>query len=205
VTAGKHILNLNFHGIGRPRNRDFGDGESEFWATQNTFEAVLDAAAANSHVTLSFDDGNTTDIDVALPALQQRGLTATFFIVPGWLATPGFITAQDVKTLADSGMRIGNHGLNHRFWTELDHDALAHEVKAARTELERLTGTPIDTLAIPYGRYDDTVLATLQSHHYAHVFTSDGGTADPQAWLQPREHLRAQHTPADLQRLLSAL
>jgi peptidoglycan/xylan/chitin deacetylase (PgdA/CDA1 family) len=204
--ATNTVLNLNFHGIGTPKDRDFGEGESEFWATQSTFEAVLDLAAAHKHaITISFDDGNTTDIDIALPALQTRGLKATFFIVPGWLGIPGFITAQDVKTLADSGMTIGNHGLHHHFWTELDHDALAHEINAGRTKLEQLTAAQITTLAIPYGRYDDTVLATLQSHHYAHVFTSDSGTADPHAWLQPREHLKARHAEGHLQRLLSAL
>jgi peptidoglycan/xylan/chitin deacetylase (PgdA/CDA1 family) len=198
-------LNLNFHGIGTPKERDFGEGERGFWATIETFEAVLDAAAARDNVTISFDDGNTTDIQIALPALLERGITATFFIVPGWLATPGFLTAADVQELAASGMTIGNHGLQHRVWTELDQNSLDNEVRSARIELEHLTKGPIDTLAIPYGRYNDAVLATLQSHGYAHVFTSDGGRTDRAAWLQPREHLRADHTQADLRRLLSGL
>ncbi len=195
-------FNLSFHGIGSPSGRDLGAGESDFWATRAVFDAVLDAVAGRTDVTLSFDDGNTTDIEIALPALRARSLTATFFIVAGWLGTPGFITEGDVLTLIASDMTIGNHGLAHRLWTELAPDDLEHEVAEGRRRLERLTGREIDTLAVPYGAYDDAVLEALRRHRYRHVYTSDGGAADPAAWLQPREHLRQRHTPADIERLL---
>jgi peptidoglycan/xylan/chitin deacetylase (PgdA/CDA1 family) len=210
-TQGEHspaplapvILNLNFHGIGSPREREFGDGERDFWVAPAIFEAVLDAVAHRTDVSLSFDDGNTTDVAIALPALRARELWATFFIVPGWLGTPGFIGERDVRELAATGMTIGNHGLAHHDWTDLDSDPLNHEVAEGRRLLEELTDTSVDTLAIPYGAYNADVLETLRGHGYAHVFTSDGGAADREAWLQPREHLRAYHTAADVQRLLS--
>jgi peptidoglycan/xylan/chitin deacetylase (PgdA/CDA1 family) len=166
---------------------------------------VLDASVARADVALSFDDGNTTDIEIALPALRARGLAATFFIVPGWLGTPGFIAESDVRTLAAGGMTIGNHGLAHRRWTELTRDALDHEVAEGRRRLERLTGANVGTVAIPYGAYNDEILETLRDHGYTHVFSSDGGAADRQGWLQPPEHLRAHHTAADLERLLAVV
>ena len=199
------VLNLNFHGIGAPTGRDFGEGERDFWATPEMLEATLDATVGRSDLTLSFDDGNTTDVDVALPALARRGLSSTFFIVPGWLGSPGHITEADVRALAQSGMTIGNHGLAHRVWTELTPQELSHEVTEGRRRLEQLTGAEIKTLAIPYGIYDDPVLSELREHGYQHVFTSDGGIADRAGWLQPREHLRANHTQADLERLLESL
>lgn len=205
------ILNLGFHGIGAPQGRDFGEGERDFWATRDFLEAALDGAVETTidgagyrpYVNLSFDDGNSTDLEIALPALTKRNLQATFFIVPGWLGTPGFIDEDGVRTLAASGMTIGNHGLAHHHWTALTPDELTREVAEAREALERLTGTEVNTVAIPYGDYDDAVLRLLREHGYDHVFTSDGGTADPAAWLQPREHPRAGQTPADLERLLA--
>jgi peptidoglycan/xylan/chitin deacetylase (PgdA/CDA1 family) len=200
--AMRPVLNLNFHGIGAPNGRDFGDGEREFWATPSIFGATLDAAVGRDDMTLSFDDGNSTDVEIVLPALTQRGLSATFFIVPSWLGNPGFITEADVRRLAQDGMQIGNHGLAHHFWTELTPTQLSHEVSEGRRQLERVTAGEIKTLAIPYGAYDATVLRALGEHGYEHVFTSDGGVADGDAWLQPREHLRADHTQTDLDRLL---
>ena len=199
------VLNLNFHGIGSPKGRDFGPGEREFWATPAILDATLDAAVSRTDLTLSFDDGNTTDVEVVLPALAERGLSATFFIVPGWLGTPGFLTEADVRTLAQSGMTIGNHGLAHQIWTKLTPDELSQEVSEGRHRLEGLTGAEVNTLAIPYGTYDDRVLQLLREHGYEHVYTSDGGIADRAAWLQPREHLRADHTLPDLDRLLEPL
>lgn len=198
----QHIINLSFHGIGRPLGRDYGEGERDLWVKLHTLEAALDACAGRDDVRLSFDDGNSTDIDIVLPALTGRGLTATFFIVPGWLGTPGFLSKRDLRELVDSGMTIGNHGLQHHNWTLLSREKLEYEVGQARRLLEDLTGRSPDTLAIPYGAYDDGVLDTLRRQGYEHVYTSDGGAADPQAWLQPREHARASHDPAAITALL---
>lgn len=199
------ILNLNFHGIGRPIGRDFGQGEREVWVTEELFEATLDACVGREDINLSFDDGNWSDINTALPALTRRNLTATFFIVPGWLGEPGFMSRQDLKELVAAGMPIGNHGLRHHDWTTLERDKLEHEVAQGRRLLEELTGTEIHTLAIPFGAYNDTVLDALRRQAYEHVYTSDGGTADPEAWLQPREHLRADHDPTSVAALLDQL
>jgi peptidoglycan/xylan/chitin deacetylase (PgdA/CDA1 family) len=201
----EQILNLNFHGIGRPIGRDFGPREREYWVSGQILEATLDACAGREDVGLSFDDGNWSDIEAALPALRQRGLQATFFIVPGWLGEPGFLSKHDVKELVAAGMTIGNHGLQHHDWTTLGQDRLGHEVSQGRRLLEELTGTEIHTVAIPYGAYNDTVLDTLRRQGYDHVYTSDGGPADPTAWLQPREHLRSEHDPGAIVRLLQGL
>jgi peptidoglycan/xylan/chitin deacetylase (PgdA/CDA1 family) len=198
----EQILNLNFHGVGRPIGRDFGPGERDFWVTNQTLEATLDACVRRPDISLSFDDGNWSDTDTVLPALQQRGLQATFFIVPGWLGEPGFMSKHDLKELAAAGMTIGNHGLQHHDWTTLEPDRLEHEISQGRRLLEELTGAEINTVAIPYGIYNDTVLDTLRRQAYHHVYTSDGGPADPEAWLQPREHLKAEHDPAQIAALL---
>lgn len=196
------VLNLGFHGIGAPAGRDFGEGEREFWVSRRTFAAVLESAAGHGDVRLSFDDGNASDMALALPALLDLNLSATFFLVPSWVGTPGFITEADVRTLVEAGMTIGNHGLAHRRLTALAPTDFEHEVTEGRNRLERLAGTDIGTLAIPYGAYDGAVLEVLRGHGYEHVFTSDGGVADAAAWLQPREHVRAHHNVADLEGML---
>ena len=201
----EQILNLNFHGIGRPIGRDFGAGEREFWVKPETFEAALDACVGRNDITLSFDDGNWSDLEMALPALQQRGLTATFFIVPSWLGEPGFMSKRDLKELAATGMPIGNHGLQHHDWTTLAPDKLEHEITQGRRLLEELTGTEITALAIPFGAYNDMVLDALRRQAYEHVYTSDGGTAAPDAWLQPREHVKSGDDDRTIQALISAL
>lgn len=201
----EQILNLNFHGIGRPIGRDFGENEREVWVSPEIFTATLDACVGRSDVHLSFDDGNWTDLELALPELQQRGLSATFFIVPSWLGEPGFMSKSDLKELAASGMAIGNHGLQHHDWTQLSPDRLEHEISQGKRLLEELTGAEITTLALPFGAYNDAVLDSLRRYQYEHVYTSDGGTAAPDAWLQPREHAKAGHDDRSIQALIREL
>jgi peptidoglycan/xylan/chitin deacetylase (PgdA/CDA1 family) len=201
----EQILNLNFHGVGRPIGRDFGPGERDYWVKPETFEAALDACMGRDDVRLSFDDGNWSDVELALPALRQRGLTATFFIVPSWLGEPGFMSKRDLKELVAAGMPIGNHGLQHHDWTQLSPDRLQHEITQGRRLLEELTGTKITTLALPFGAYNDMVLDSLPRHNYEHIYTSDGGTAAPDAWLQPREHAKASHDDRTIVALISDL
>jgi peptidoglycan/xylan/chitin deacetylase (PgdA/CDA1 family) len=205
MTTAQQILNLNFHGIGRPIGRDFGEGERDVWVSPETFNAALDACVGRSDVNLSFDDGNWTDLELALPALQQRGLTATFFVVPSWLGEPGFMSKHDLKELAASGMPIGNHGLQHHDWTTLEPDRLEHEIGQGRRLLEELTGNEVHTVAIPFGAYNDAVLDSLRRQAYEYVYTSDGGTADPDAWLQSREHAKASHGDRTIQQLITEL
>jgi len=201
--AAAQILNLGFHGIGRPLGRDYGAGERPYWVGQKTFEQILDACAGRDDVWLSFDDGNASDLDVALPALERRGLTATFFIVPGWLGEPGFLSKRDLRELVDAGMTIGNHGLAHQDWTRLPRERLEYEVAQGRRLLEQLAGVEVDLLAIPYGSYDDAVLDLLRRQSYEHVYTSDGGLSDPEAWLQPRELVTTEHTAPELLAMLT--
>ena len=199
----RQIINLGFHGIGHPIGRDFGPGERDYWVSPELLRATLDACAHRSDVSLSFDDGNWSDVAVVMPALRERNLTATFFVNVGRLGSPGFIDRHDLRELAGAGMQIGNHGLSHLDLTRLDPAKFEHEVTQGRRLLEDLTGAAVQTLAIAYGAYDDAVLERLRRLDYQHVYTSDGGCADPEAWLQPREHLKAQHTALDVARLLT--
>lgn len=185
------VVNLTFHGLGRaPRPLD--DGEAGVWVDDVAeYEAVLDLVRDRPNVRMTFDDGNASDIEHGLPALQQRGLRATFFVVADRIGTPGFLSAADVLALRDAGMTIGCHGMRHRPWRASLGDAALHEelVEARRT-LEAVTGSPVTEAACPFGAYDRRVLRRLRGTGYTHVYTSDRGASRQDAWLQARTTLQ---------------
>jgi peptidoglycan/xylan/chitin deacetylase (PgdA/CDA1 family) len=179
------IVNVLFHGIGTPHPGADPDA-LDYFIGVDFFHAVLDEVQSRPEVRISFDDGYSSDVEVALPALKQRGLSASFFPLAGYLGKPGYVNADDVRALADAGMTIGSHGMEHRSWRGLDAAAAADEFVAARSIIAKAAGADVTTAACPFGLYDRTVLSRLRRHGYRHVFTSDRRRAEPGGWLQAR-------------------
>ena len=92
-------------------------------------------------VSLTFDDGRESQLDRAIPALDERSLRATFYLCP---ATDQWMQRLDPwREVAKGGHEIGNHTVSHicsaNFWgqpggledrtlDDIEHDILtAHE------------------------------------------------------------------------------
>jgi peptidoglycan/xylan/chitin deacetylase (PgdA/CDA1 family) len=187
--ATRNVVNLIVHGIGRP-DRNLEPGEERTWVTEEQFEKVLDAAVARPDVRITFDDGNTSDVEIALPRLVERGLTAEFFVCAGLFAHRGRIDTDGVRALLAAGMSVGSHGWAHRDWRRLTSTEVDEEITRAPRVIEKLTGEPVCGVAIPFGSYDRHVLRRLRAAQVSRVYTSDGGWARRGAWLQPRNSLR---------------
>jgi peptidoglycan/xylan/chitin deacetylase (PgdA/CDA1 family) len=178
--------NLTFHGVGDPP-RELAPGEAKVWVDTDRLLDILDAAAGRDDVCITFDDGNRSDVEVALPALLERDMKATFFVLGARLGTPDYLGEDDVRSLVAVGMTIGSHGMRHRDWRRCADDELTEELVASRRILGEVAGTPITQTSIPFGSYDRRVLSHVrQTGGYERVYTSDGGTARPSDWLQPR-------------------
>jgi peptidoglycan/xylan/chitin deacetylase (PgdA/CDA1 family) len=201
--VSRRLINITFHGIGEP-GRALDPGEQSLWLGRDRFLSVLDSVAGRGDVNITFDDGNASDVELALPALRERGLTATFFVVAGRLRTHGFLDADGVRRLASAGMTIGCHGMRHRPWRGLDDRALREELGAARRVLEDVVAGPLTRAACPFGGYDRRVLRALRACGYRAVYTSDGGTTRSGAWVQARTTVRATDGPGLLARIESS-
>ncbi len=182
------VVNLTVHGIG-PNERPLEPDEDKTWVTVEQFEQVLDAAVGRSDVRITFDDGNASDVRIALPRLVERGLKADFFVLAGLLGQPGRLDLSGLHDLMRAGMRIGSHGWAHRDWRRLTDDQACQEIVQANNVLAELTGEPVTEVAIPFGSYDRHVLRRLRRAGVRRVYTSDGGRATAGSWLQPRNSL----------------
>ena len=80
--GGRWVVNVTVHGIGAPA-RPLDDGEDQVWISVEQFEGLLDAAVGRPDVTVTFDDGNLSDLEIGLPRLLERGLKARFYIPAG--------------------------------------------------------------------------------------------------------------------------
>lgn len=199
MDQGIEVFNLCFHGIGTPGRRLEPD-EENFWITEAQFVDLLGVIVKYPSVRITFDDGNASDAAIALPRLREQNLTATFFMIAARLDQSGSLTSADLRGLVDSGMRVGSHGMTHRPWRSVDDTELRRELVDTAETLAAVTGQPVREVACPLGDYDRRVLGAVRRYGFDRLYTVDGGSAHSGAWLQSRYTVRADDTPADIER-----
>lgn len=197
MVAERRRLIVNFHGIGTLWN-GLPDDELAYWCPESEWLAITDSLARLSEqpgvsLEITFDDGNLSDFEHALPALVERGLTATFFPCAGRIGAPHYLSAEQLVELRGSGMSIGSHGWAHVDLRRADAEQLKREADDARDRLAQASQGPVETFAIPFGSYDRRVLGALRP--YRRVYTSDRGLAAGTRWLTPRCSYTREWTP----------
>ncbi|MFC3612247.1 polysaccharide deacetylase family protein [Lutimaribacter marinistellae] len=193
-----------FHGVGKP-DRVLEDGEAQYWLSRDKFCRILDriVGMGKDAPQITFDDGNASDFEIALPELKQRGLTAVFFVLTARLGERGSLTEADVQELSGAGHIIGSHGHRHRDWRRLDAAGRIEEFETARTRLSALAGTEITDAAAPFGLYDREVAGELRQRGYRAIHTSDWGRATRSRFIRPRNCLDDTMTHEQIERALT--
>jgi peptidoglycan/xylan/chitin deacetylase (PgdA/CDA1 family) len=124
-------------------------------------------------VGITFDDGNTSDYQHALPILAQYGFRATFFICGERLQNE--MPSGRLKALHAAGMHIGSHAMRHRFMTTLDAASEKEELVQSRDVLQAIIGEPVVHFAPPGGRWSRRTGRALQRAGYVAVSSSRYG------------------------------
>ena len=181
---------INFHGIGTPPP-GLPEGEDKYWVSREAFRAFLDRCCAGTQRTITFDDGNASDIEHGAPELEARGLRGEFFVCAGRIGQPGYLSDADLQALVARGHKIGSHGRSHVPWPDLDDSALHDEVVSAAADIAAASGAPVDAVAIPFGRYDRRVLGKLAESGLAKVYSSDGMVRLSHRGVIPRYSVRS--------------
>jgi peptidoglycan/xylan/chitin deacetylase (PgdA/CDA1 family) len=204
-TQVQERLIINFHGIGEPWD-GVAEDERPYWCPRALWPAMADAIAevaeqGKVRVEVTFDDGNFSDIEEALPVLLERQLMATFHICAGRIGEPHFLSSGHLRALGDSGMEIGSHGWNHVDLRGVPDSELLRETVESRGRIAEASGANVTSFAIPFGSYDRRVLQCLKG--YSTVFTSDRMRAPLSGWLVPRHSYRQGWQPQDIEQFAS--
>ena len=142
-------------------------------------------------VAITFDDGGRDCLDHAVPALVQRGCTATFFVVAGvvggpmtWLrAEIGFeLPAADwpaLRAAEAAGMHCEAHSVTHPRLATVSGDACRDELTRGRAMLEEGLGHPVRHLAYPFGSHSAETIALAREAGYLTACTTEEALATP--------------------------
>jgi peptidoglycan/xylan/chitin deacetylase (PgdA/CDA1 family) len=194
-------LVLNFHGIG-PKRKILEPGEERVWISQDEAKDILDIAKTDNSISITVDDGNQSDVEVLLPLLVERGLTATFFPIVSRLNTPFYLTTKDCKRLVECGMKIGSHGMNHISLHNLSQNDYQKEISCSFAFFSTHGIVAEKIVACPFGRYNRRTISILQNNGLQNVLTSDGGWAYATDFVVARNSVGTNFTIDDLKSLL---
>lgn len=152
-------------------------------------------------VSYTFDDNLRDQFTLAVPMLEESGIRATFFVIPGKTAETaadaeamkpgswGSISWPELVELSRRGHEIASHTWAHENLTRLDDPArVKDEIEKARDAISDRIGVPPVTLAFPYNASDEAIRkAALREHAATRDFQTGFGkaaTADAMnAWL----------------------
>jgi peptidoglycan/xylan/chitin deacetylase (PgdA/CDA1 family) len=154
-------------------------------------------------VVLTFDDGCDSDTAVALPILRSRGFRALFFVSPALVGRPSYLSWSDIRALADAGMCVGTHGLDHTLLGGLPETEARRHLAESKSQLEERLGVPVDSVSLPGGSGGSRVAGWAREAGYRIVFGSQPGLLPwGRGTLLPRYALRRGGSLHDFQALL---
>jgi len=136
-------------------------------------------------VVLTFDDGFRSVREAAFPVLSEYGFVATVFCAAGYVgrqsewacepAIPAFdlMSWADLAFLASQGWEIGAHTVSHASLPELPAARAREEIAEGRRILQEQTSCAVDSLAYPFGRFDEQSVGSVAAAGFTSAWTME--------------------------------
>ena len=149
---------------------------------------LMDAVAAiprlGTAVALTFDDGDRSVLERAVPVLARHGLPCTVFVIGDHLRRPlasdRYLDVSALRELAAvPGVSIGAHGATHRPLPALDDVRLDEELRRSVEALSDVLGRRPAVMSYPHGAVDRRVVSFVARAGFEAAATSLLGVNRP--------------------------
>ena len=135
------------------------------------------ASLPSKPIILTFDDGYSDFHDEAFPILKSHSFKAINFVISGFVGIPGFLSWGQIDEMKTSGLiYFGAHTVHHVSLPSLSAERITQEVTESKNTLQQHLGYPINWIAYPYGKVNETVARIVQQGGYAGAFGTNRGT-----------------------------
>jgi len=145
----------------------------EYLANQNQKTIVdLDVTHLNTKmdcITVTFDDGYKDNLYTAAPILEKYSFPYTVFVSTGFVESKSrnFLSRHDLRKLSElPNANIGSHTVSHNSLVNCNNRDLANELVSSKHYIEDIIGTPVNTIAYPYGAVDKRVRDAAEKAGY---------------------------------------
>lgn len=141
---------------------------------------VLDGTdpAPPKPVIVTFDDGYSSFLELALPAIVSHKMKATIFIVAGevggynrWdmehgVARRQLLSEEGIRAVLEAGMEVGSHGWAHRNMRDCTEPEFREEIFRSKLELAIRFGFNPEVFSYPFGAFSPIHYPLLEEAGY---------------------------------------
>lgn len=170
---------LMYHDIVTPDDKSSGfqsKNAFEYKVEKQAFEAQVKTLQGKD-VVFTFDDGGESFYTKAAPILEKYSLKGVFFISTKYIGTPGFLTKEQLKELAERGHVIGSHSHTHpEIFTKLSKEEIKEEWKLSAQVLKDILGEDGYAASIPNGYTSKEILDAAIQYGFSTIYTSQPTT-----------------------------
>jgi len=125
-------------------------------------------------VMLTFDDTHETHFSIAAPVLEKYGFKGVFFIMTVCIGKQNYLTAQQIKMLAESGHAIECHTYDHPLVKKITGIQWQQQINDPVKKLEAITGKPVEYFAYPFGIWSESAIIELKKRGIKAAFQLTG-------------------------------
>ncbi|GAA2336784.1 polysaccharide deacetylase family protein [Dactylosporangium salmoneum] len=147
------------------------------WITADDFSLAeyTPAQLSRALVSLTFDDGWLSQYTAGVPLLDKYHMDATYYLLTSTVDYPDYMTKAQMGDLANHGIEIASHTVDHPHLPTLTAAKVDSELKDSQATLRQWYGpTVAKNFATPYGEYNATVLSTSKKYYRSHRSTDEG-------------------------------
>ena len=133
------------------------------------YSLIKEPVCNKPYVTFTFDDGYEEVYTTVLPIFRKYNIPATAYIIAGAVGghfgNQKIMEWQQIRELQSNGWEIGSHTIFHKKLTELSYEQINAELEFSKIVLIE-KGLKVNTLAIPYGKYNQEI-KTISKKYYS--------------------------------------
>ncbi|MEG2015151.1 MAG: polysaccharide deacetylase family protein, partial [Clostridia bacterium] len=117
-------------------------------------------------IIITFDDGYMDNYYNAFPILKDFNMVATIFCITSNLDGTYYLSKEALNEMSSYGIDIESHTVNHPHLDKMTYNQQLAELKDSKKTLELITGIEVNSIAYPFGDFNDDSIKAAKDAGY---------------------------------------